>query len=411
MPTCHMLYAFTICTRHEIHTVRLELHGRACSWARVTLGENVAARAAAMPHSKAEVYKQIVATARARDGQQAEAESQATGSAAAGSRIAALEATLAGRVQELETAKRKAMAYVQELLLDKQALTRSLEEDEVARVQAAEALRQATDDECHELAEAARQEAVVQRAAEEEATEARARAQELRETTESLKRGGSSGAPHGGELEAARRGAARQAERLRVAQDVLRTAEAATDEAGAAADSALAGVQAASSEVGAARDAAARSAAVVAGREEEMARAERALASLSPEARQLLRSEAGAKAAAASASAAAGSGEGDMRDISLTPHARGARRDGTSQPPTPVPMRPVAQEADERPLAEVLAEWTIDGAKADSAIINPVLGYEAILDYVNDWRDAFAQPAPPAPPAPPAATVVVDDRP
>ena len=65
--------------------------------------------------SKAEVYKQIVATARARDGQQAEAQAQATGSA-----IAELEAKLAARVQELETAKRKAMAYVQELLLDKQ---------------------------------------------------------------------------------------------------------------------------------------------------------------------------------------------------------------------------------------------------------------------------------------------------
>ena len=55
----------------------------------------------------------------------------------------------------------------------------------------------------------------------------------------------------------------------------------------------------------------------------------------------------------------------------------------------------------------MLAEWTID-SYADSAIINPVLGFEALLDYVNDWRDALA---PPAPPAPPAATVVVDDRP
>ena len=92
--------------------------------------------------SKAEVYKQIVATARARDGhQQAEAQALATGSA-----TAELEAKLAARVQELETAKRKAMAYVQELLLDKQALTRGLEEDAAARVQAEEALRLGAED-------------------------------------------------------------------------------------------------------------------------------------------------------------------------------------------------------------------------------------------------------------------------
>ena len=101
-----------------------------------------------------------------------------------------------------------------------------------------------------------------------------------------------------------------------------------------------------------------------------------------------------------------------MTEIRLTPHARGARRGEGAAQPSPLPMRPVAHAAggrsEERPLAEVLAEWTIDSAKADSAIINPVLGYEALLDYVNDWRDALA---PPAPPAPPAATVVVDDRP
>ena len=51
--------------------------------------------------SKAEVYKQIVASARARDGQQAVAEALATGSA-----TAELEAKLAARVQVLETAKR-----------------------------------------------------------------------------------------------------------------------------------------------------------------------------------------------------------------------------------------------------------------------------------------------------------------
>ena len=367
---------------------------------------------ATRPHmsSKAEVYKQIVATARARDGHQqaqAQAQAQATGSA-----IAALEAKLAGRVQELETAKRKAMAYVQELLLDKQALTRGLQEDAAAREQATEALRQATDDECHELVEAARQDAAMQHAAEEEAKEARTRAEELKETVESLERGGSSGEPHGGELEAARRASARQTARLRAARDELRAAEVATSEAGAAADSALAGIQAAGTELGAARDAAAQSAAVVARREEEIARAERALAALSPEVRQRLRSEARAKAAAAEASSAAGGGEGAMTEISLTPHARGARRGDSALQPSPLPMRPVAHaaggRAEERPLAEVLAEWTIDGAKADSAVINPVLGYEALLDYVNDWRDALA---PPAPPAPPAATVVVDDRP
>ena len=49
---------------------------------------------------------------------------------------------------------------------------------------------------------------------------------------------------------------------------------------------------------------------------------------------------------------------------------------------------------------QVLAEWTIEGANADSAITNPVLGLEALLSYVNEWRDALAdQPKLRAPPA------------
>ena len=42
----------------------------------------------------------------------------------------------------------------------------------------------------------------------------------------------------------------------------------------------------------------------------------------------------------------------------------------------------------------MLTEWAIDGAKEDSAITNPVLGIEAILEYVNDWRTALAEPEP-----------------
>ena len=95
---------------------------------------------------------------------------------------------------------------------------------------------------------------------------------------------------------------------------------------------------------------------------------------------------------------------GEMTEVCLTPNPRAPAADAArAAPPTPVPLAGGAlQEAaaagagDERPLAEVLAESLIDGAKEDSVVTNPVLLVDTLMDYVNEWRDALGVDAPAA---------------
>jgi|UniRef100_A0A7S3EWS2 hypothetical protein len=43
----------------------------------------------------------------------------------------------------------------------------------------------------------------------------------------------------------------------------------------------------------------------------------------------------------------------------------------------------------DKPFAEVLTEWAIEGAQTDSVITNPALGISSVIDFVNEWREAF----------------------
>lgn len=312
--------------------------------------------------------------------------------------VAELEAAVAAKDEELELAKRKAMAYVEELLLDKQDLTRKIAEEEDARINGTEDVRGAAEAELQSLADAVQAEEEAQATAQDEAREALAQAQQLRSLVESLKSDGQSGAPSTldklrSQLAQARESSARHTARLDAVRAELAASEEALADMKAAAEAAAADASAARREAAAAREAAAKSAAALAACESQLAGTEAALTQLAPNEMAAARDVGDGGGGATTAPPAAppplqGPGEGDkpshdLVDVALTPH-----------PSASATAEVEAPEDDQRPLAEVLTEWAIDGAKEDSAITNPVLGIEAILEYVNDWRTALAEPEP-----------------
>ena len=367
-----------------------------------------------MSHSKAEIYKQIAEKARARmsplgpdarkfaDGaSMLRSDERCCGATPApvpavlAEQAAELEAVVAAKDEELELAKRKAMAYVEELLLDKKDLTRKIADEEDARISSTDDLRGAAGTALQSLADAVQAEEEAQATAQDEAREALAQAQQLRSMVESLKSDGQSGAPSTldklrSQLALARQVSAQHAARLDAVRTELAASEEALAEMMAAAGVAAANASAARQEAAAAREAAATSALTLATCESQLAGTEAALTQLAPN--ELVR--------AADCGGGGGGtpppvlpplqdrGEGgkpshDLVEVALTPHLSVS---ATAEAEVP--------GDDQRPLAEVLTEWAIDGAKEDSAITNPVLGIEAILEYVNDWRTALAEPDP-----------------
>lgn len=303
----------------------------------------------------------------------------------AAQRVAAMELKLHEKGEELEIAKEKAMVFVQELLLEKRRLQKALEEAEEGEARAMEELGEIeavrSKLEASEAArDAALSEAELARAdtakAQVEAAQAGALAQELKNAVGGLQ--AELQAKCDDELTALRSRCTELEAQLEATAEEQREAQA-------AAQAAEEREQIAAAKTRAAREEAAASAALLAERDAALVAAEEALALLAPDV--VAEAQVGGSLDEVPLTPKQAIAEGEMLQtaVSLAPPV-------VLSPPPPQgngEAQAPASDGDDAPLAELIAEWTINGAQSDSVLTNPALGISAVIDYVNEWRDAL----------------------
>ena len=81
-----------------------------------------------------------------------------------------------------------------------------------------------------------------------------------------------------------------------------------------------------------------------------------------------------------------------MQEVACQPTAA---EDAGTVPPRPLhiaaPPRPASHPPNDEDecVAELVAEQLIAGAKSDSLLTNPAMAIANMIDYVQEWRDAF----------------------